>query len=56
MSNISIRPIDRALSDDTSLGQSEPGSNHNEGVLHILKASELEPHHQIVWCRIQDTG
>ena len=31
----SIRPIDRALSGGTTLGQSGPGSDVNEGVLHI---------------------
>ena len=33
----------------TILGQSEPGSNSNEGLHRIPKASaSLEPHHQIV--------
>ena len=32
----SILPIDRTLSDATTLGQSELGSDGNEGVLHIL--------------------
>ena len=31
----SIWPIDRNLSGATTLGQSEPGSNGNEGELHI---------------------
>ena len=44
----SIWPIDIALSDATIPGQSGPGSNGNEGVLHIPKAPILKPHHQIV--------
>ena len=48
--------MDRALSGATTLGQSGPGSDGNEGVLHIPKAPALlEPHHQIVLCHIQDT-
>ena len=35
MWNSSIWPIDRTLSGATILGQSEPGSNGNEEVLHI---------------------
>ena len=43
------RPIDRTLLVITTPGQSEPGSDGNEGVLHISKAPALlEPHHQIV--------
>ena len=41
MSNSSIWPIDRILSDATTLGQSGPGSNRNEGVLHILQKSKI---------------
>ena len=38
-------PTDRTLSGATTLGQIEPGSNGNEGVLCILKAPALlEPH------------
>ena len=49
MSNSSIGPIDRTLSDATTLGQSEPGSNDNEGLLCIPNAPALlEPQHQIV--------
>ena len=43
----SIWPIERTLSGATTLGQNGPGSNGNEGVLHIT--------HQMVWCLIQDT-
>ena len=35
MSDISIWPIDWTLSGATTLGQSYPGSDGNEGVLHI---------------------
>ena len=35
----SIRPIDRALSGATTHGQSEPGSDDNEGVLCIPQSS-----------------
>ena len=35
----SIKPIDRALSDATTQGQSGPGSDSHEGVLHILQSS-----------------
>ena len=31
----SIRPIDRTLSGTTTWGQSGPGNDDNEGVLHI---------------------
>ena len=37
----SIKPIDRALSGATTPGQSGPGSNSNEGVLHILQSSSI---------------
>ena len=37
----SIRPIDRALSGATTLGQSGPGNNGNEGVLHIPQSSSI---------------
>ena len=36
----SIWPIDRTLSGTTSLGQSGPGSNDNEGVIHIPPSSK----------------
>ena len=46
MSNSSIWYIDRILSGATTPGQSGPGSDGNEGVLHIPKAPALpEPHH-----------
>ena len=52
----SIRPIDRALSGSTTLDQSGPGSDGNEGVLHTPQSSTLmEPHNQIVYCHLQDT-
>ena len=40
MSNSSIWPIDKTLLDATTPGQSEPGSNDNEGVLHISQSSK----------------
>ena len=36
-----IGPIDRTLSGATTLGQSEPGSNGNEGVLCIPQISSF---------------
>ena len=41
MSHSSVCPINRTLSGATSLGQSGPGSNGNEGVLHILQSSSI---------------
>ena len=41
MSNSSIWPIDRTLSGATTLGQSGPGSDDNEGVLHIPQNSSI---------------
>ena len=41
MSNISIWPIDNTLSGVTTPGQSEPGSNGNEGVLYISQSSKI---------------
>ena len=37
----SIEPIDRALSGATTPGQSGPGSDDNEGVLHIPQSSSI---------------
>ena len=37
----SIQPIDRALSGATTLGQSGPGSNGNEGVLCIPQGPSI---------------
>ena len=37
----SIWPIDKTLSDATTPGQSGPGSNCNEGVLHIPQSSGI---------------
>ena len=56
----SIRPIDRALSGTTTPDQSGPGSNDNEGVLHIPQISKAGvsqsaclvsyPGHSLVGC------
>ena len=40
MSNSSIWPIDRTLSGATTSSQSGPGSNSNEGVIHISQSSK----------------
>ena len=40
MSNSSIWPIDKTLSGATTSGQSRPGSNSREGVLHIPQSSK----------------
>ena len=37
----SIEPVDMTLSDATSLGQSGPGSDGNERVLHIPQSSSI---------------
>ena len=39
--------IDWALTGTTTLGQSEPGSNSNEGVFHTPKSPEWEPYYQL---------
>ena len=39
--NISIWPLDRILTGSTTLGQSRPGSNGNEGVLYIPQSSSI---------------
>ena len=52
MSNSSSCPINMNLSGATTPDQSGPGSNGNEGVLHITKGSMT--HHQIVLCHMQD--
>ena len=41
MWNSSIWPIDKILSGATTLGSSGPGSDGNEGVLHILQSSSI---------------
>ena len=41
MSNSSIRSIDRTLSVATTPGQSERGSDGNEGVIHIPQSSSI---------------
>ena len=43
--NSSIWPIDGSLTGTTTLGQSGPGSNGNEGVLHIPQTPRLELHY-----------
>ena len=48
--------MDRIQSGSTTVGQSGPGIDGNEGVLNIPKAPVLlDPHHQIVLCHILDT-
>ena len=53
MSKNYILPVDRNLSDATTQGQSGPGSNGSEGVLHITQnssiteASPLYPGHSL---------
>ena len=42
MLSSSIWPIDRTLSSDITPGLNGPGSNGNEGVLHILQSSRTE--------------
>ena len=44
-SQSSIWPIDRILPGATTPGQSEPGSNSNERVLHIPQISKAEASH-----------
>ena len=41
MSNNSIWPIDRTLSGATTLGQSGPETDGNEGVLYILQSFSI---------------
>ena len=41
MTNISIWPIDKTLSVASTLGQNEPRSNGNEGVLCIPQSSSI---------------
>ena len=41
MSNILIWPIDKILSGATTLGQSGPGGDGNEGALHIPQSSSI---------------
>ena len=40
MLSCSIWLLDKTLSDATTLGQNEPGSHGNEGVLHIPQISK----------------
>ena len=42
-----IDPLDGTLIGTTTLGQSGPESNGNEGVHYIHLTLELEPHHQM---------
>ena len=53
--NSSIWPIDRTLTGTTTPGQSGLGNDGNEGVLNIPLSSRPKPHHQIIYCHIQDT-
>ena len=39
--------MDGTLTGTTTLSQSGPGSNGNEGVVHIPQTPRLKPHHQI---------
>ena len=39
--NSSIWPIDGTVTGTTTLGQSGPGSNSNEGVFHIPQSSKM---------------
>ena len=41
MSNSSIWPVAETLSGATTPGQSAPGSDDNEGVLHIPQSSNI---------------
>ena len=56
-----FNPYIRALSGPTIPGPSGPGSDGNEGVLRTPHTAFpkpptlLEPHHQIVYCHMQDT-
>ena len=53
--NCSIWLIDRTQSGATTQGQSGPGSNGNERVLHIPhKSPKLKHHYQRVYCHIQN--
>ena len=52
---IIFKQIDLTLTVTTTLDQSGPGRNHNEGVVHFLRSSELEPHHQIQFSVIPRT-
>ena len=44
---LSIWSIDGTLTGITTQGQSEPGSNSNEGYSDVPRFPEVEPHHQI---------
>ena len=55
MSNSSIRPIDRTLSGATTPVRREPGSNDNEGVIHISQSSLAGASASVVCFHIQDT-
>ena len=47
-SNSSAWPIEVTLSGNTSPDKSGPGSNGNDGALHVPQILGLELHHQIV--------
>ena len=55
MSDRSIEPMNKALSDAPTLAQSGSRSNGNKGVPRPKAPVPLKPHHQIVSCHIQDT-
>ena len=50
------RNIDGTLTGSTTVGQSGPGNNGNEGVVHIPKSPGLVSLLQVVLCHIQDTS
>ena len=53
--NSSLWPKDGTLRGTTTRGQSEPGSNGNEEVLHIPQTPELESLHQMQFSVIPKT-
>ena len=53
MSNSSIWPIDRSLSGATSPAQSKPGSDGNEGLLHVPQSFWVKPHHHLALNNLQ---
>ena len=55
MWNSSIRPINRTQSGATTLGQSEPGSDGNEGLLRIPQSSSITEA-SLSYCLVSLTG
>ena len=52
----SIWPIDKMITGCANKGQSEHGSNSNEGILHIRQSSKTAAWSlDAVYCQIQDT-